>query len=38
LKLGLQFSLEDIGADEFYAMLIIEEEQNRYEDEKAKKR
>jgi hypothetical protein len=36
LKIGIPLTLDEIGADELYAMLIIEEEQNRYEDEKAK--
>jgi hypothetical protein len=38
LKIGIPLSLDDIDADELYAMLVIEEEQNRLEDEKAKER
>lgn len=36
LKLGIQFGLDDLFADELLAMLIIEEEQNRFENEKNK--
>jgi hypothetical protein len=36
IKLGLQISLEEIAADEMFAMLIIEEEQNRFEEENTK--
>jgi hypothetical protein len=36
VKVGLHLTLSDIAADELYAMLIIEEEQNRYDDEKTK--
>jgi len=38
LKVGIRFSLEDIAADELYAMLVIEEEQNRYDNERAQER
>jgi len=36
LKLGVRLSLDEIAADEFHAMLIIEEEQARFDDERAK--
>ena len=36
LKLGVKLSLDEIAADEFQAMLIIEEEQTKWEDERAK--
>ena len=36
LKLGLNPPLEDIAADELYAMLIVEEERNRLENDKDK--
>jgi hypothetical protein len=36
LKIGLPLTLDEIEADEMFAMLIIEEEQNKYEDEKAR--
>jgi len=38
LKIGIPVTLDDITADELYAMLIIEEEQNKYEEEKAKEK
>ena len=31
LRLGVSLALDDIAADEFFAMLIIEEEQDRLE-------
>jgi hypothetical protein len=34
LRLGLHVTLDDIDADELYAMLTIEEEVNRFEEEK----
>jgi hypothetical protein len=34
LKLGVQVGLEEIAADEFHAMLILEEERDRLEQEK----
>lgn len=36
IKLGVNVTLDEIAADELYAMLVIEEEADRYEDEKAK--
>jgi hypothetical protein len=36
LKLGLPILLEEIAADEMFAMLIVEEEQNRFDNERAK--
>jgi len=33
LKLGVQISLEEIRADEFYTMLILEEERERLDRE-----
>jgi len=36
LKLGVKLSLDEIAMDEFQAMLIIEEEQTKWEDERAK--
>jgi hypothetical protein len=33
-KVGLQVGLTDIAADEFYTMLILEEERDRLEQEK----
>ena len=33
LRLGVSLSLDDINADEFFAMLVIEEEQDRLERE-----
>jgi hypothetical protein len=38
LNLGITIPLELIPADEFYAMLIIQEERDRREDEKARER
>ena len=35
LKIGVSLSLDEIAADEFYAMLIIEEEQDRLEREQS---
>jgi len=35
IKLGIQIPLDEIAADEMLAMLVIEEEQNRMENEKA---
>ena len=37
LNLGFHVSLDDIGADEFMAMLILEEEADRHEREKIPK-
>ena len=37
LKLGIKLSLDEIAADEFQAMLIIEEEQARFDEERAKR-
>jgi len=37
LKLGVRLSLDEITADEFHAMLIIEEEQARLDEERAKR-
>ena len=34
LKLGVRLSLDEIAADEFHAMLIIEEEQARFDEER----
>ena len=34
VKMGIPLSLDDIDAGELYAMMIIEEEQRLYEDEK----
>jgi len=34
IKAGVQVTLKEIDADELYAMLVIEEEQNRLESEK----
>jgi len=36
LKLGVRLSLDEIAADEFHAILIIEEEQARWEEERLK--
>lgn len=36
LKLGVKISLDEIAADEFQAMLIIEEEQARFDEERLK--
>ena len=36
MKAGLHLTLADIAADELYAILIIEQEQNRYDDETSK--
>ncbi len=38
VKVGLHLRLSDIAADELYAMLIVEEEQNRYDDEKTREK
>jgi len=37
LKLGVKLSLDEIAADEFQAMLIVEEEQARWEEERLKR-
>jgi len=37
LKLGVKLSLDEIAADEFQAMLIIEEEQARWEEERSRR-
>jgi hypothetical protein len=34
LKLGVKLSLDEIAADEFQAMLIVEEEQARFDEER----
>lgn len=34
LKLGVTLSLDEIAADEFQAMLIVEEEQARFDEER----
>ena len=34
LKLGVKLSLDEIAADEFHAMLIIDEEQARFDEER----
>jgi hypothetical protein len=34
IKIGLNLTLDDIDGDEMLAMLIVEEEQRRHEDEK----
>ncbi|MBN2118513.1 MAG: hypothetical protein JW730_18210 [Anaerolineales bacterium] len=34
LHIGLPISLDDLDADEMIAMLILEEEQNRFDNEK----
>jgi len=34
LKLGVRISLDEIRADEFYAMLILEEERERLDQER----
>ena len=36
LKLGIPLDLDDIGADELLSLIIIEEEQQLFEEEKAK--
>jgi hypothetical protein len=36
MKAGLHLTLADIAADELYAILIIEQEQSRYDDETSK--
>ena len=35
LKLGIKLSLDEIAADEFHAMLIVEEEQAKWGQERA---
>jgi len=35
LKLGVKLSLDEIAADEFHAMLIVEEEQAKWEQQRA---
>jgi hypothetical protein len=37
LKLGVSLSLDEIAADEFQALLIIEEEQARWEEERSRR-
>lgn len=37
LNAGLMLSLDDIGADETYALLIIDEERKLFEEEQSKK-
>jgi len=34
--MGLHLTLDDIGGDEMFAMLIVEEEQNHFGSEKSK--
>ena len=34
LKLGIHFDLGDIAADEFYTIIVLEEERDRFEREK----
>ncbi len=36
LEIGVPLTLDDIAADELYAMLVIEEERNRYDEERSK--
>ena len=36
LNLHIRIGLDDIDGDEFYAMLIIEDEQSKLEEERAK--
>jgi len=36
LKLGVKLSLDEIAADEFHAMLIVEEEHARFDEERLK--
>ena len=36
IKSGVQVTMDEIAADEIYAMLIVDEEQNRFEDERNK--
>ena len=38
IRLGVTITLEEIAGDEMYSMLIIDEEQNRYESEQANKK
>jgi len=38
LKLGIRISLEEIRADEFYTMLILEEERERLDQEQMQNR
>ena len=37
LNLGVTIGAEDLAADELYALLVIEDERDKYDDEKAKK-
>lgn len=37
LKMGVTVTLDEIAADEFFALAVIEEEQSRWEDEKSKR-
>lgn len=37
LRLGIHITLDDIRADELYAMLTIEEERDKFDEEKAGK-
>ena len=34
LRLGIRFDLGDLAADEFYTMLVLEEERDRFDREK----
>jgi hypothetical protein len=36
LKTGVHLTLDEIDADELYAMMVVEKEQDRFEEEKAK--
>ncbi len=36
LEIGVPLGLDDIAADELYAMLVIEEERDRYDEERSK--
>jgi hypothetical protein len=36
IKLGVNVTLDEIAADELYAMLVIEEEADKFEEEKRK--
>lgn len=38
LNLGIHVGLDDVAADEFYALMLLEEERQKYEDERRPKR
>jgi len=38
LKLGFRVGLDEVPADEFYALTLLEDEQARYEEEQAAQR